>query len=226
MTVALGATLVAAGVVGIVLLTAVITRPQISAQGLGPAVDNLIHSAAMAGQEIRAKPLLIGGTIVPEDVRHLWHARTPERLEIGHEGVDGGLHDVKGFGRQMRVARGGTGTLVAKEFLDDAPRHAPLSARGGIGGPERVNRGIFGEATLAYHELNGLLEDGRRERRLLVPSGAQPGPRARALPVYRQQLQGPFGQGHHAVFAPFALSDTGQQALGGDVRDLPRRPFP
>src|SRR5215217_1257091 len=115
MTVALGATPVAAGVVGIVLLTAVITRPQMSAQGLGPAVDNLIHSAAMAGQEIRAKPLLIGGTIVPEDVRHLWHARTPERLEIGHEGVDGGLHDVKGFGRQMRVARGGTGTLVAKE---------------------------------------------------------------------------------------------------------------
>src|SRR6266850_7242347 len=40
--------------------------------------------------------------------------------------VDGGVHDVEGFGRQMRVARGGTRTLVAKEFLDDAQRHAPL----------------------------------------------------------------------------------------------------
>ena len=89
-----------------------------------------------------------------------------------------------------------------------------------------MNRGVFGEATLAYHERKGLLEGGRRERRLLEPSGAQPGPRARALLVYPQQLQDPFGQGHHAVFAPFALSDTDQQALGGDVRDLPRRPFP
>jgi hypothetical protein len=71
MLVALGATAVAAGMVGIVLLTAVITRQQLSAQGLGPAVDNIIHGAAMAGQEVRAKPLLRGGTLVPEDVRHL-----------------------------------------------------------------------------------------------------------------------------------------------------------
>jgi hypothetical protein len=78
LTVALGATPVAAGVVGIVLLPAGITRPQVSAQGLGPAVDNLVQSTAMAGQEVLAKPLLIGGTIAPEDVRHRWHARVPE----------------------------------------------------------------------------------------------------------------------------------------------------
>jgi hypothetical protein len=109
-----------------VLLTAVITRQQVSAQGLCAAVDNIIHSAAMAGQEILAKPLLIGGTIAPEDVRHLWHAHAPERLEIGHEGVDGGVYDVEGFGRQMRVASGGPGTLVPEEFWDDAQRHSPL----------------------------------------------------------------------------------------------------
>src|SRR5262245_20425387 len=51
---------------------------------------------------------------------------------------------------------------------------------GGIGVPERVDRGVFGEATLAYHELEGLLEGGGREKRLLVPSGEQPGPGARA----------------------------------------------
>jgi hypothetical protein len=126
----------------------------------------------------------------------------------------------------MRVACGGPGALVAKECLDDAPRHAPLSEMGGIGVPERGHRGVFGEATLADHELQGLLEGGRRERRLLVPSGEQPGPRARTLPVCPHQLQGPFGQGPQAVFAPLALADTDQHALGVDVRDLPRRPFP
>jgi hypothetical protein len=115
-----GATAVAAGMVGIVLPTAVITLQQMSAQGLGPAVDQIIHRAAMARQESRAKPLLIGGTIVPEDVRHLWHARTPEQLEIGHEGVDGGVHNVEGFEREMGVARGGTRAFMTEDLLDDA----------------------------------------------------------------------------------------------------------
>jgi hypothetical protein len=86
--------------------------------------------------------------------------------------------------------------------------------------PERVNRGVFGEATLAYHELTGRLEGGRRERRLLVSSGAPPGPGARALPGDSQPLQGPVGQGHQTVLAPLARSDTDQQALGVDVRAL------
>src|SRR5919109_4299494 len=79
MMVALGTTPVAAGVVGIVLLTAVITLQPMATQGLGPAVDQILHRTAMTGQEIRAKPLLIGGTIGPEDVCHLWHARAPTR---------------------------------------------------------------------------------------------------------------------------------------------------
>jgi hypothetical protein len=137
MTVALGATPVAAGVVGIVLLTAVITRPQMSAQGLGPAVDNLIHSAAMAGQEIRAKPLLIGGTIVPEDVRHLWHARAPERLEVGREGVDGGVHDA-----EEAQPRGGV-TLVRVQrcnILIPRARQAPDGDQSGGRPPTDIRR--------------------------------------------------------------------------------------
>jgi hypothetical protein len=78
MMVARGTTLVAAGVGGLVRLTAGSTRPPMSAQGLGPAVDHRSHRVAMAGQEIRTKPLLIGRTIVSEDVRPLWHARAPE----------------------------------------------------------------------------------------------------------------------------------------------------
>jgi hypothetical protein len=155
--VALGTTPVAAGVVGIVLLTAVITGQQMAAQGLGPAVENVIHRTAMTGQEIRAEPLLRGGTIGPEDVGHLWHARAPEWLEVGHEGVDGGVYNVEGVGRQMRAARGGPGTLVAKQLLDDAQRHAALEEMGGIGVPKRVNRGIFAEATPADHALKALL---------------------------------------------------------------------
>jgi hypothetical protein len=108
------------------LLPAVITRPQTATQDRGPAVNNISHRTAVTGPEIRAKPLLIGGTIGPEDVRHLWHARTPARLEVGYEGVDGRVYNVEGFAGQMRVARGGTGTLVAKEFLDNAQRHPLL----------------------------------------------------------------------------------------------------
>jgi hypothetical protein len=78
MMMARGTTPVAAGVVGIVLLTAVITRQQMATQGRGPAVDHRRHRTAMTGQEIGAQPLLRGGTIGPEDVCHLWHARAPK----------------------------------------------------------------------------------------------------------------------------------------------------
>ena len=63
MMMARGTTPVAAGVVDSVLLTAVITRQQMATQGLGPAVDQIIHRPTMTGQEIGATPLLIGGTI-------------------------------------------------------------------------------------------------------------------------------------------------------------------
>src|SRR6266511_5820758 len=39
--------------------------------------------------------------------------------EIGNEGGDGGVDDVQGRWRQMGVARGGTGALVAQQFLND-----------------------------------------------------------------------------------------------------------
>jgi hypothetical protein len=79
LVVARGTTPMAAGMIGIMRLPAVITRPQMATQDLGSAVKHIIHRTAVTGQEIRAKPLLIGGTRGPEDVRHLWHARTPAR---------------------------------------------------------------------------------------------------------------------------------------------------
>jgi hypothetical protein len=118
--VARGATAVAAGLVDLVLLTAAITRQQMSAQRRGPAGHNVIHRTAMTGPEIRAQPLLIGGTIIPENVRHLWHARTPEQLESGHEGVDGGVHNVEGVAREMGGARGGTRAFMPEDLWADA----------------------------------------------------------------------------------------------------------
>ena len=96
----------------------------------------------------------------------------------------------------------------------------------GLGVPARVQRGVCGEATRADHARQGLLAGGRRERRRRVASGAHPGPGARVRPVDPPPLQGPCGQGHHAVLTPLALSDPAQQALGGEVRDRPRRPCP
>jgi len=74
---ALGTTPVAAGVVDIMLLATVITLEQVPAQGLRPAVDDIVHGATMAGQEILAEPFSIVCPLAPQDVRHLWHVRAP-----------------------------------------------------------------------------------------------------------------------------------------------------
>jgi len=115
---------------------------------------------------------------------------------------------------------------MAKEFLDDPPRPAPLQQMRRVGVAERVDGGVFGAAALAHDHFEGLLEGGRRQGRWLAPGREQPGPGALTLPVLSQELQGPVGQGPIAVFAPFAPSDPDQHALGGDVRDLQLRPFP
>ena len=46
-----------------------------------------------------------------------------------------------------------------------------------------------------------------------------------ARPVRAPPLQGPFGQGYRAVFAPWASSDPDQHPLRVKVRDPQRRPF-
>ena len=127
----------------------------------------------------------------------------------------------------MRVARGGTGTLVAQEFLDDAPRHTPRSEMRGIGVPKRVHRGVFGEATLAHHELQGLLEGGRRERRLLVSSGEHTragGAHAASTTRHRSRVRS--ATGTKRSLPPCALSDTDQHALRINVRDLSAASLP
>jgi hypothetical protein len=94
--VALGATAVAAGVIHLVFLTTVIARQELPAQGLSPAGEEILHGPAMARQEVRPKPLQVLASIASKHVRHLRHGHAPVRSEIGHEGVDGGVHDVQG----------------------------------------------------------------------------------------------------------------------------------
>ena len=110
--------------------------------------------------------------------------------------------------------------------VDDAPGDPARQARRGRGVPERVERGLVGEATLAPHAREGLREGGRRERRLLVSSGAPPGSGARALPGSPPPLQGPCGQGPQAVLTALALANPDQHPVGGHGRDLERGPLP
>jgi hypothetical protein len=108
----------AAGVVDIVFVPTLVARQQVSASGLSPTVDQIVPGATMAGQETLTAACPIVWSIAPEDVCHLWHRRAPTRSEIGHEGIDGGVHDVQGRCRQLRIAGGGTRALVAQPFLN------------------------------------------------------------------------------------------------------------
>jgi hypothetical protein len=74
-----GAAAVVAGVVDIVVLTPGLAWPQLPAQDLGPAREEIHHGAAMAGQQIRLTSVQGLAAIPPPDVRHLQHARAPER---------------------------------------------------------------------------------------------------------------------------------------------------
>jgi hypothetical protein len=60
----------------------------------------------------------------------------------------------------MGVAGRGPGALVAQQFLNDSQRHPAFQQMGRIGVPQRMDGGIFGDATLAHHRFEGLLEGG------------------------------------------------------------------
>lgn len=183
MAMAFGATAVAAGVVDVVCLTAMRALQQLPAQGLGPAVDKIVHGATRAGQEALAKPFPIVRPIAPEDIGHLWHERAPARAEIGHKGVDGGVHDVQGRWRQRGVTGRGTRALVAQQFLNDPQRDPPRSQVGRLGVPQGLDGGLFGETTLAHHRVERLLEGGGGQGRGPVPGGEPPGTGSPELPV-------------------------------------------
>jgi hypothetical protein len=82
------------------------------------------------------------------------------------------MREVKGRGRQLGGAGGGPRALGAEQGRDDPQRYPPFELLGGLGVPPRREGGLLGKATLAYHQLEGLLPRGRRERRLLGPGGA------------------------------------------------------
>lgn len=102
-------------------LTTMIAWPQRPAQRLGPALENILHRPAMAGPQVLSKPMQVVAPIERHDVRHRWHAQAPTCVEVCHQGVDGGLHDVERVVREMGVAGGRTGAFVPEALLDDAP---------------------------------------------------------------------------------------------------------
>jgi hypothetical protein len=222
----LGATAVAAGVVHVRVRTTMIAWQPRPTEGRRPAPEQSIHGAAMAGQEVLAEPVPRVRAVAPEDVRHRWPACAPAQCEIGHEGREGGRHDVEGVGRPRRVARGGTQVLVAEPRVHDPPRPPAFQPRGGIGVPPGRQGGSLGEAALPPGCVHGLVASGRGQGRRPVPSGEHPRAGPHGLPGLPPPRQHPRGQRHAAVLAPLALAHAHQPALSGEVRDLPLGPFP
>jgi hypothetical protein len=118
-------TAMAAGVVDIGRLPAVVTRSQVPTEGFGPAVDQIGQRPPMTGPPRRPNAVQVVAAIAPQDIRHLWHDRTPEGSEVGHAGVDGGMHNIQGRRREMGVAGRGTlgsGGPAVPEGLAATPR--------------------------------------------------------------------------------------------------------
>jgi hypothetical protein len=150
----------AAGVVDIGLLPAVGTRSQVPTSGFGPAVDQIGHRPPMPGPPLRPKAVQVVAAIAPQEIRPLWHDRPPAGSEVGHEGVDGGMHEVQGRRREMGVAGRGPWALVAQQFLHAPPRHPAFQPIGRRGVPQRLDGGIVGDATRAPPRVEGLVEGG------------------------------------------------------------------
>jgi hypothetical protein len=223
---ALRTTAVAAGMVDIMRLATVITLAQVPSQALRATVAHRLERSPMAGEPIPPEPGPVGPAITPKDLRSRRQVRAASAVAIGHAGSDGGVHDVPGRGRQRRVAGRGPQAPMTQPCLHDPPRHPPLHERGRRGVPPGRDGGLCGDPTLAHHRCEGLLQGGGGPGPRPLPGRASPGAGPPELPVLPSKLQGPFGQGYIAVFAPLALADPDQQALGVDSRDLQRCPIP
>ena len=69
----LGAGPIAAGVIGVVLPAAVVADVDLAAQGWGAAALEILHDAAVAGQQVPAEPVEILPAVAAEDVGDLGH---------------------------------------------------------------------------------------------------------------------------------------------------------
>ena len=98
--VALGTASVPAGVIGVLLVAAMIAGEDVAAQGGGAAVLEVFQGPAMAGQNVRAEPLEILPAVAAEDVGHLGHG---QELQVAHELIEGGLDLLHRAAGQVRV---------------------------------------------------------------------------------------------------------------------------
>jgi hypothetical protein len=226
LTRACGATAMAASVVDVMCLSTGLARPQVTAQGLGPAVDQSVHGAAMAGQAPLAEACPRGGAIAPPDVGSLRQAWAPARSESSHERRDGGVHEVHGRCRQRRLAGGGPRALVAQPCVHDPQRYPPCPEVRGRGVPQGRDGGLCEHPTLAHHRGARLVAGSRGAGRRPVPGGEHPGAGPPALPVRPPPREDPGGPWHDALVPALALVYAYQPPLRVDVRDLPRRPCP
>ncbi len=109
----------AAGVVDIVFVPTLVARPQVSASGRRPTVDQIVQGATRAGQEPLTDACPIVWASAPADVGPRGQRRAPTRSARGQAGLDGGMHDGQGRCRQRRLAGGGPRALVAQPCWTD-----------------------------------------------------------------------------------------------------------
>ncbi len=223
-----GAVPVATGVVAVLAGAAVITRPDVPAEGGGATGGDVAQGAALRGQQRGPVEPLVDLAHRANDVRELEHGR-PGRSEALHQPVDridGGLADLR---REVGIDLRGPGARVAEVGLDEAEIHAGFEQMGRVGVPQRVDVGPLVHAALLAGPDKGRLQTraGNRAgpggdevaRALAKRRGKQPLRRAVGAPVRAQQGQRVHRQGDVAV-APALAMDVQQPSGAVHVGDL------
>jgi hypothetical protein len=117
----------------------------VSAQGLGPARQDVGDGAAVRRRHRRAMGRLVAGSEAAEDVRDLDHGRSSEP---GHEPVEEPAQRGPGRLRQVGVEGGGGDAFVAEQNLDHPGIDAILQQSGSVAVPQgaRGRSAVLGQA--------------------------------------------------------------------------------
>jgi len=102
---------------------------EVSAQGFGPAGQDVGDGAPMRGRHRRAMGRLVAGSEAAEDVGDVDHAGG---LQAAHQGIEQVAQAGPGRLGQVGVDRRGCDVLMTEQNLDDAGIDAVLQQPGGI----------------------------------------------------------------------------------------------
>ena len=119
---------------------------EVSAQGFGPAGQDVGDGAPMRGRHRRAMGRLVAGSEAAEDVRDVDHAGA---LQAAHQGIEQVAQAGPGRLGQVGVDRRGRDVLMTEQNLDDAGIDAVLQQPGGIAVAQGMGVGRRGSSSPA-----------------------------------------------------------------------------